>query len=222
MLKIYYLKISDCNTIPEVSLLKRIRERTREEVVTFKNVKVRRLKCLGEIMVSELIEKLWQIQAKEYSIVKAKHGKPYIQMQTGIFYNLSHSGNYMVCALSDREVGIDIQQMGTYKFQIAERFFHQNEIQTFVQCDPKERANLFYRYWAAKESFLKYTGTGLSVSLSDFEIRFEEKQIQIFKPDLEKKIYLQDCIIDPDYKCMVCSEYADIPEIYPFVFTSLQ
>ena len=41
-----------------------------------------------------------------------EHGKPYLEDRQGIYVNWSHSGDYVICAVADREVGIDLQYAG--------------------------------------------------------------------------------------------------------------
>lgn len=222
MLRIYYLKVSDYDGVPEVEISKKVSEETRELTKVYRNEKVRRLKWLGEAMIRNLMEMEWQLQQGDYRISKAEHGKPYIQGTAfPVFYNLSHSGDYLVCGLSDREVGIDIQQIGKYRPEVVRRFFHPHEIKNLETCEEELRTDLFFRYWSAKESFLKYTGTGLSASLSGFEIWFEGQDIRILKPDFQPKVYIQECPIHEDYKCFVCSGYSHVPKVSQFVFADL-
>lgn len=214
------MKQSDYDTVPEEELSRRVSWETRETVVSWSNEKIRRQKWLGEGMLCHLLAKEWQLRPECYQIKKAEHGKPYIiGAPFPVFHNLSHSGDYLVCALSDREVGIDIQRITTYKPGIALRFFHPYEIAVLEAChDEMSRVELFFRYWSAKESFLKYTGTGLSASLSGFEVQFGESEIKIVKSDLQDQIYLKECRIAPEYTCCICSECPEDPEIIPFVF----
>ncbi|MDE6452264.1 MAG: 4'-phosphopantetheinyl transferase superfamily protein, partial [Odoribacter sp.] len=94
-----------------------------------------------------------------------------------------------------------------------------HEVRHLDQCESEGRRRLFFRYWAAKESFLKYTGTGLSASLSGFEVSFEREEPRILKPGFLQQIYMKECRMDADYVCFVCSESSETPEIIPFVFS---
>jgi len=222
MLKVYFLRVSDYDAFPEDRLKKRVSGETQAVAATFRNEKVRRLKWLGEGLVRSLMESEFHLRPESYQILRGEHGKPYIR-GTGLpfFFNLSHSGDYIICGCSDREIGVDIQCLGAYRPEVVRRFFHPGEIRKLEECRADERRTLFFRYWAAKESFLKYTGTGLSASLSGFEISFEEKEVKILKTDFQQRIYLQACPIDEEYACFVCSESPDAPEIIPFRFAGL-
>ena len=141
-----------------------------------------------------------------------------VQGVPAVYFNLSHSGDYIVCAVSDQEVGIDIQQMGKGRLSLAERYFHPNEVVQLKQATTEEQGLLFYRYWAAKESFLKYIGTGLSGSLSAFEILFTEETIRVKNNKLLQEPHLWSIEIAPNYQCCLCATSAERPECSPFYF----
>ncbi|MBR2980641.1 MAG: 4'-phosphopantetheinyl transferase superfamily protein, partial [Odoribacter sp.] len=216
MLKVFYSRISDYIGLSEQILLEKVSEETQNIVRTFQNEKMRRQKCIGEAMTRILIERYGALRSGEYAIIKNEHGKPYIQALNPLYYNLSHSGDFLVCAISDKEVGIDIQQMGKEKPHLVERYFHPHEIEKLKNTPIEERISLFYRYWAAKESYLKYRGTGLSGSLSSFEILIEKKIILLIDNQKKDKIYLHECFIAPNYPCVVCSETPELPDIQFF------
>lgn len=96
-------------------------------------------------------------------------GKPYFKDYPGICFNLSHSGNLVVLALADTEVGIDVQEHRGYNEKIARRFYHEKEIKMLeAVSDPIEREKLFYRIWTCKEGYIKYTGKGMGQELRNF------------------------------------------------------
>lgn len=84
-------------------------------------------------------------------------------------FNLSHSGQRVMCALSAFPVGCDVEKTGPAGPEIANRFFHKDEILALNACEtPEARADMFYRLWTLKESFIKCTGQGLRTPLSTF------------------------------------------------------
>ncbi len=96
-------------------------------------------------------------------------GKPYFESDSCIFVSISHSGKFCVAALSDGEIGVDIEPMnGDEKrlLRLADRYFTRDEYE-YVLEDTRRR---FYEVWCAKESYVKYTGKGLSQGLSRFSI----------------------------------------------------
>ena len=81
-----------------------------------------------------------------------EHGKPYLEDRQGIYMNWSHSGDYVICAVADREVGIDLQYAGKEPKESLVRKLLQPDELHFYENEPElERQRLFYEYWAVKE-----------------------------------------------------------------------
>ena len=148
MLSIYYLRISDFEAYETDLLFPRVSQETREVVLNCKSKKVQRTKLLGEAMVRYLLWELWGLKSQEYLIRKGKHGKPYVE-GTGlsVYFNLSHSGNYIVAAFSDQEIGVDIEQVAGMRLEIARRFFHPAEIGRLECLTEELQRDLFFSSW---------------------------------------------------------------------------
>lgn len=111
-------------------------------------------------------------------------------------FNLSHSGDYVICAVGDGEVGADIQKWVPYKERTAERFFAGEEWKLLRETEESERTELFYRLWSRKEAYGKYTGQGIgSVVGENFS---DERKWQ------EKQICFRECILEDSYSLAVC------------------
>ena len=95
------------------------------------------------------------------------HGKPEI-VDFPLYFSLSHSGDYVLCAVSDREVGADIQKLQTADFsKLASRFFTEAEYKALGECNSEaERQKLFFRLWTKKEAYGKLTGQGIMAALN--------------------------------------------------------
>lgn len=97
-------------------------------------------------------------------------GKPYLA-SGAISFNLSHSGERVMCAVSDMEVGCDVQKIGEVNFKIADRFFSPSERRLLNSIeDESEKIKMFYRLWTLKESYIKAVGTGLKTPLKSFSV----------------------------------------------------
>lgn len=67
---------------------------------------------------------------------------------------------------------------------------------------------LFFRYWSVKESFLKYTGSGLSSPLSGFEVRFDDHRPRIFQSENLRNLSISACPVDPSIQMLrLCRDY---------------
>lgn len=101
-----------------------------------------------------------------------EYGKPRLKGCEGIHFNVSHSGDWVICAISSEQVGVDVEQVKEKNLDIAERFYAEEEYQTLLQYEhPSE---LFYRYWTLKESYVKAEGKGMSIPFTSFAFRIED------------------------------------------------
>lgn len=99
----------------------------------------------------------------------SEHGKPEFLSSPGLFFNLSHSGDYVLSVISDRTCGCDVETVRTAAAGVAERFFCERERREIFSCpEGKMRDEIFTRFWTMKESYVKMTGTGLTVPLDSF------------------------------------------------------
>ena len=87
---------------------------------------------------------------------KTSSGKPFFRGENMPFFNLSHSGNFVGCALHDREIGLDIQKLTEPRESLIRRVCTQEEL-IFLKS-PQD----FCRIWAMKESAVKLTGEGIT------------------------------------------------------------
>lgn len=128
-------------------------------------------------------ELLLQQCLKEHGIVSyelgtAEHGKPYLKKwtvcgQTGkepVYFNLSHSGERVMCVLSGQEAGCDVEKVKKMEPAVAKRFFTEKEYrQVAAQPGEEARNGMFFRIWTRKESYMKATGLGMHLSPESFE-----------------------------------------------------
>jgi len=90
-------------------------------------------------------------------------GKP-VLADGALRFNLSHSGRWALIAVSDREVGVDVERIdvGRDVLRLAGRALGP-EIAAQVAAAPRrDRADLFHRAWARTEAQAKCFGAGLS------------------------------------------------------------
>ena len=104
-----------------------------------------------------------------YEIVTGEKGKPYFKDFPDLHFSISHSGQMVLVALSDRVVGADIQEWKELKADIAGRFFHPKETAYLRGLPASASEKAFFDLWCLKESYIKYTGEGLSQPLDEMD-----------------------------------------------------
>ena len=91
---------------------------------------------------------------REIVICREESGKPYAA--EGCF-SISHSGECVVCAVSDKAVGVDVERLRSPRLRVACRYFTEEE-RDWMQEDEVR----FWRIWTGKEALCKRTGEGLA------------------------------------------------------------
>ncbi len=95
-------------------------------------------------------------------------GKPYAK-NADVHFSITHSGTLAMCAVSDRPVGIDAEEISAFNPDICKRFFSEGEReQIFASANEDKIRDTFFRIWTMKESYVKMTGRGLG-GFSSFE-----------------------------------------------------
>lgn len=165
-----------------------------------KNDKVQTI--IPEILIrTRLFEDL---NSKKIQFNKNEYGKPYIENMEKFLFNISHSGEYIVVAISDSEVGIDIEEIKDIEYiDIARNFFSSEESDYIIGSNKKNGLERFYDVWTLKEAFIKFKGKGLSIPLNSFTIAIDkDKNIRINN----SSDYIFNRIhILPGYKLSICS-----------------
>lgn len=101
-----------------------------------------------------------KINSHDVKIKRLPGGKPVFE-NLPYYFNISHSCGRAVCALSQKEVGVDIEFIKKKRSfdAIAKNFFSDGEQQRFRAA--KNKNEEFYRIWTRKEALLKMNGDGI-------------------------------------------------------------
>lgn len=169
----------------------------------------RRDKCASLGAEQLLRHALERIGVHDFSCFCGETGKPYLAGLDGVFFSLSHSGSFALCAIADHEIGADVETVRNIDMKIAKRFFCAGEYELIAAQESDEaRSDRFFRYWTLKESFLKATGFGLRLPLNRFEIVLHDG-ISVVQDADARSFYFREYDGIPDCKCAVCT--ADAP-----------
>ncbi len=105
------------------------------------------------------------------------HGKPGLAGDTPIRFNLSHSEDLALLAITRHtEVGIDIEAIDPRRAadDIAARYFSPAEQQQLERhTEPTARTAAFFRAWSRKEAVIKALGEGLACPLTSFDVSLD-------------------------------------------------
>jgi 4'-phosphopantetheinyl transferase len=121
---------------------------------------------VGRQALRFLLSKYLSVLPSEISIIAVNGQKPYISAPSShIHFNISHSGDWVLVAMANDELGIDIEKIDTdfnHDDLIREHFSESEEVFISRAADP---VSAFYFLWTRKEALTKAWGTGLQENL---------------------------------------------------------
>jgi 4'-phosphopantetheinyl transferase len=140
---------------------------------------VRQHKIVARARLRQILGKYLARSPLDIDISLGIQGKPQV---AGLEFNLSHSGDFVAYAISDRPVGIDIEQVRAMDLSgIVQRFFAPSEFIAWQKLSPTEQELAFFRTWTVKEAYLKAIGTGLHTPLSEVEVSIDLEHPKILQ-----------------------------------------
>lgn len=130
-----------------------------------------------ELLAGYMLYKYLGISSDE-QLVRNEHGKP--EIADGVaFFNLSHSGPYVVLAISDRPVGVDIEHTKRMSYKVAKRIMRKEQLDRLDGFENESEAFQIEltKYWTQYEAIMKLVGTGFSGELDDETMEAYEKRV---------------------------------------------
>ncbi|MGH9607193.1 MAG: 4'-phosphopantetheinyl transferase family protein [Terracidiphilus sp.] len=134
---------------------------------------VRFIQCriVLRLLLGRLIGEEWYSRPFEYE----SGGKPALPAESPVGFNLAHSGDLAVFALSHSsrnpfQVGVDVERLRPRPggMDLARRFFHPDECAHLGSLPGHRREAEFLRIWVRKEACLKAVGAGIAGNLASF------------------------------------------------------
>jgi 4'-phosphopantetheinyl transferase len=156
---------------------------------------------LADMLVRMEILRATEFNNRQLEFSVNAYGKPFLINDPHIHYNISHTGNYIACAVANEPVGIDVELIKPADLKIAERFFTPDETKYIKAGDQSIR---FYEVWTKKESFVKWEGKGLSNPLPSFSI---------FDSGEPERLFYHEIFHNEEAICHVCSTKESAPSI---------
>lgn len=163
MMKLYRININMLDDpLENKRLLELVGSERRKKVIRYHMPDDRKRSLGAGIIIRKILD---ENGLPESRLKYSENGKP---VADGLFFNVSHAGDYVVGVQSDCKVGCDIEKIVKAPFKIAEQYFKKKEAE-YIQSE-QEMDKAFFTLWTLKESYMKMTGKGMSLSLDSFEI----------------------------------------------------
>lgn len=163
-------------------------------------------RCIcAEAIMRYYLMKYFCINNSDIEIIYNEYGKPFLK-KIPLYFNISHSGKWVVCAWSENAIGVDIEKIDKINFDIATSFFCKEEIDYIKSGGKYEQYKKFTQIWTLKESYIKYVGKGLTIPLNSFCIKKNADCFVIESEENTENLFLKQVEFSNDYYLAECSK----------------
>lgn len=146
------------------------------------------------------------------SVSVDQDGKPQTD-RDDVHFNISHSGGYAVCVISEHPVGVDIEQIGNNN-DLAPTVMMPSELEIFRRMSEDIRNEVFCRMWTIKESYMKARGKGLSIPPDTLDvIRPEGLDHEVFC----RPFRITEMGAPEGYRISVCHHPSETPSVFSYL-----
>lgn len=143
------------------------------------------------------------------------YGKPSLLDHEGLYYNVSHAGRWVVCAVDSAEVGIDVEAVKPVEDGVARMIMSDDEYTRWGKLEGESRLDYFYEIWTLKESLVKAEGKGLSIPLNSisFDINIGVQGIVLHTKDWSTRYqHFKQYDLDAGYKLAASALHPGFPD----------
>ena len=121
--------------------------------------------CVGFLLLRYALKNEYNItEIPEF--IFGEYGKPFLKNHNNIHFNISHCKNAVVCAVSDRNIAVDIMDYRKIHNGVIKRVCSDNEKAMLNTIQDKYKDKYFIKLWTMKECYSKLVGKGLSMDFS--------------------------------------------------------
>lgn len=160
----------------------RIPKQKRMQIDKYKNYEAKTRTLVAEILLNNLLASQ-NISYQNTKYFNNKYGKPYLK-NSELFFNVSHSSDYVITTISNKEIGIDIEKVRKTSLKVINQFATSKEKKYILSSDENIEERIF-KIYTLKEAYFKMLGTNLNHIL---EIEFIIKNDKVYCSDKNVKV----------------------------------
>ena len=141
-----------------------------QKVLAYKNIKDQMRTVAGEMLARRMISKYCNVVSEDIYFETGCYGKPNAK-RLNVEFNISHSEEMVVCAISDNPVGIDVEMIQPIGINILHKLCTDVDLEYILGINAtgihmpskfdEQQLYRFYEVWTAKEAYFKCIGTGI-------------------------------------------------------------
>lgn len=138
----------------------------REKALQYKKLDDRKRSVLAFVLLQRALREEYGI-TEIPKFVYNEFGKPSLP-NLPIYFSLSHCKDAVACAVSNHNIGIDVENIIPYNSDVARRVCTAAELEMLEQSENKEAD--FIKLWTMKEAISKFDGRGLTMPFNEINV----------------------------------------------------
>lgn len=152
----YYFSLMDANK--------------QKKVLRYRNEMDKKRTVAGEMLARRMISEYCNVMCEDIYFETGCYGKPNVK-ELGVEFNISHSEEMVVCAISDNAVGIDVEMIQPIGINILRKLCTDVDLEYILGINAtgihmpskfdEQQLYRFYEVWTAKEAYFKCIGIGI-------------------------------------------------------------
>ena len=153
----------------------------KNKIAKYKSMIRKKQSIVGDILLKKLLND-YKIDYNNVDYVFNENGKPYLK-DINLYYNISHSYNYVVIAVSKKEIGIDIEKIRKTNINSIDYFATEKEKEYILSSKEGIEKRLFQIY-SLKEAYIKMYGNKLN-NLKNIEFKMINNHVICNDPNIK-------------------------------------
>ncbi|MBQ2944417.1 MAG: 4'-phosphopantetheinyl transferase superfamily protein [Ruminococcus sp.] len=187
---------------------KEMSSQRQEKADRYKQESDRKACVFADMLLRQMLKEAGYTQTPVF--YKDEKGKPHLENDE-LYFSISHSGEFVACAVSRHPVGIDIEKKRLVDLPLIKRVCTEEEL-SFVLSGSTDitegGCERFLTLWCLKEAYLKYTGEGLVGGLKSISFADNGKIKENPLPHIKA-----ESLRTEEYICAVISEKNKVSEL---------
>ena len=196
LIKYEIIDISEISDEELKNCFHHIDKEKQEKIKRYRDSLSQKLSIGGEWLARKLLSDYCKISPGDIIITRVELGNPYPPNLKEVFFNISHSENFVAAVISDNPVGIDVEKLRILPVKSSKKVCCDEELHyifgknkadiDFNKEHSLDTIKRFLEIWTAKEAYFKCIGTGIKspkalniLSCNANLMKFEEKDCLI-------------------------------------------
>lgn len=167
-MELFWYNIREMNDEAYMQALSLLSVERRKQVSGLAMEQDRKRTVAGELLVRRALGEKMGIAPENVPLQRDDSGKPFVE-GAPVHFSVSHSGLYVVCAVDERPIGVDVEVVRGAEEKFMYRVCTEREF-SYVRPYDDGGYERFWEIWTAKEALFKLTGKGPLLGLSCFAL----------------------------------------------------